>query len=147
VLWAHNAHVVGGRPPSNKSGAILRDTFGCGYRAAALTFGAGDFLAQVANDPKQGFAVTTLPEAEAESIDGVLALVQHAGLFASWPCREATGVPAWLAADRPLHWVGAIWRPGTAPDLATQPYSLLRDFDAVLYFPHVTAETSPSSSH
>src|SRR6185436_5768214 len=34
VLWAHNAHVVGGRPPSNKTGAMLRDAFGCGYRAA-----------------------------------------------------------------------------------------------------------------
>jgi hypothetical protein len=39
-----------------------------------------------------------------------------------------------------MHWIGGIWSPGADAKLASKPYTLTRDFDAVLFFPTVTAE-------
>lgn len=145
VLWAHNAHVVGGRPGVNATGAHLRASLGCGYRSVALTFGSGAFLAQIPNDRLDRLAVSRLPEPGAATIEGVLAQNGGAGWFATWPCAAAASdAPQWLMEDRPMHWVGGLWDPATPPDLGTRPFALTRDFDAVIYVRRVSAEAAPS---
>jgi erythromycin esterase len=143
VYWAHNAHVTTrGKAPT---GAVLRATLGCRYVAVAVTFGAGSFLAQVPNDPADRLMVSTLPAAADESIESVFAPFATAPVLAAWECaEEGASLPEWLRASHPLHWVGALWVPGSAPSAAFRPYDLVRDFDALLYFPVVTAEDAPT---
>jgi erythromycin esterase len=147
VVWAHNAHVaapadrsVGGRP----MGSWLREALGCGYGALAVTFGEGSFVAQVPNDPADRLEVSTLPRSPDESIDAVLAPLSPAGAIAAWACgAEGGGAPAWLRSPRAMHWVGALFTPGTPPSEAFRPFQLLRDFDGVAYLAHVTADELP----
>jgi erythromycin esterase-like protein len=147
VFWAHNAHVgIRGENPSAKSsGAWLREALGCGYAPVGVTFGQGSFVAQIPNDLADRLAVSTLPISPAESIDGVLGAVNSGGMIVTWPCAvDASTVPGWLRAPHPMHWIGGLYAPGTTPSEAFRPYSLLRDFDGVIYLGKVTADELPT---
>jgi erythromycin esterase-like protein len=138
VYWAHNAHV---RANGKTAGAFLRAALGCSYVAVAQTFGEGSFVAQLPNDVDDRLAVSTLPRAADESIENVLAPLADGPVVAAWPCGvDAASVPEWLRAAHPMHWVGALWTPGSVASAATRPFDLLHDFDGVVYTPRVTAD-------
>jgi erythromycin esterase len=141
VYWAHNAHV---RVAEKTSGGFLRAALGCGYAAVAQTFGEGSFVAQVPNDVDDRLAVSMLPQAADESIESVLAPVAGGPILAAWPCGDAAPLPEWLRAAHAIHWVGALWTPGSAPSAATRPFNLVHDFDGVVYLPRVTADEIPT---
>ena len=147
VFWAHNAHVSNppGRPVERRTaGAYLRDALGCGYGALGLTFGEGAFVAQRPNDLEDRLEVSSLPPSPEESIDGVLSLLHQDGAIVSWACQvDSSATPGWLRRLHPMHWVGALYAPGTAPSEAFRPYDLLRDFDGVVYLRRVTADELP----
>jgi erythromycin esterase len=143
VFWAHNAHVAHSAPPSRTTGALLRAALGCDYAAVATAFGQGDFVAQLPDDPQDRLVVSTLPAAPAGSIDEVVAS-DHAALSA-WSCHEArTSLPIWLQSAHPLHWIGALYKPGGGQSMAFRPYELTEAFDGIAYFPRVTAEAIPA---
>lgn len=48
--------------------------------------------------------------------------------------------PPWLRAARPLHWVGGLFAPGSLPSEAFRPFTLVNDFDGILYLPRVIAD-------
>lgn len=146
VYWAHNAHVAapldrtaGARP----MGAWLRATLGCGYGAVAVTFDAGGFVAQIPNDPEDDLAVSELPSAPDETIEGVLRAARSGPSIASWGCEERTMTPSWLQQPQRMHWVG-VNRPGTDPSEAFRSYRLTHEFDGVVFFPRVSADDVPS---
>lgn len=147
VLWAHNAHVAA---PTDRSGAgqpmgaWLRAALGCRYGALAVTFGAGAFVAQIPNDLEDDLAISTLPTAPVESVEGVLRTLHPAGTLATWPCRTAGDVPDWLREPRLMHWVGALFRPGTDPTETFRPVRLVNDFDGIVFIPAVTADEVPT---
>ena len=147
VLWAHNAHVSNppGQPLERRTaGAYLRDALGCGYGAFGLTFGEGAFVAQIPNDLEDRLAVSSLPESPEESIDGVLSKLHPDGAVVAWKCQpDSASTPGWLRQSHAMHWVGALFTPGTAPSQAFRPYDLLRDFDGVVYLRRVTADELP----
>jgi erythromycin esterase len=143
VYWAHNAHV---RTNGQTSGAFLRAALGCGYAAVAQTFGEGSFVAQVPNDAGDRLAVSTLPRPADESAESVFALFAEAPVVAAWPCSvDGASLPAWLRAAHPMHWIGALWTPGSAPTAAMRPFDLLHDLDGVVYLPRVTADEVPAA--
>jgi erythromycin esterase len=147
VFWAHNAHIGirGDNPAGKSSGAWLREALGCKYAPLGVTFGQGSFVAQIPNDLTDRLAVSTLPPSPAESIDGVLAAVNSGGSIVTWPCAvDSSAAPGWLRMPHPMHWVGGLYAPGTAPSDAFRPYSLLRDFDGVVYVGKVTADEMPT---
>lgn len=147
VFWAHNAHVGirGDNPAGKSSGAWLREALGCEYAPLGVTFGQGSFVAQIPNDLNDRLAVSTLPPSPAESIDGVLAAVNSAGSIVTWPCAvDSSAAPGWLRTPHPMHWVGGLFAPGTAPSDAFRPYRLLHDFDGVVYVGKVTADEMPT---
>ena len=43
-----------------------------------------------------------------------------------------------------MHWVGALFRPGTDPSTAFRSFRLLNDFDGVVFIPKVTADELPT---
>ena len=43
-----------------------------------------------------------------------------------------------------MHWVGALFTPGSAPSESFRRFNLLKDFDGVVYFPRVTADEAPT---
>jgi erythromycin esterase len=154
IYWAHNAHVA--HPPGSErtSGALLKAVLGCDYRALALTFGEGSFVAQIPNDLEDRLAFSTLPWAPAESIESVLSDLHSEGALAMWPCASSSpgsssplertaSKPAWLRAPRPMHWVGGLFTPGSLPSTAFRSFDLLSDFDGVLFLPLVTADELP----
>ncbi|HEX8170775.1 MAG TPA: erythromycin esterase family protein [Thermoanaerobaculia bacterium] len=141
VYWAHNAHVT---TRGRAAGAQLRAALGCNYAALALTFGSGAFVAQIPNDPEDRLAISSLPQASDESLENVLAA--DAESLTTWACNlDAATVPQWLRAPHAMHWVGALWTPGSVASSATRPYDLLHDFDGVLYIPRVTADELPAN--
>jgi erythromycin esterase len=145
IYWAHNAHVV--HPPGSErtTGGLLRQALGCGYAAIALTFDEGAFIAQIPSDPQDRLAASTLPAAPDESIEGVLRPLHPEGTLATWTCPTPANasVPEWLRRAHPMHWVGGLHRPDTAPSAAFREFDLLRDFDGVALLPVVTAEPIP----
>jgi erythromycin esterase-like protein len=148
VVWAHNAHVAAPSdrsPASQPMGSWLRAALGCRYGAVAVTFGQGAFVAQIPNDLEDDLAIDTLPEAPAESIEGVLGTLRPTGSLASWPCETgATGVPEWLQSPQRMHWVGALFSPGTDPSEAFRPFRLVSEFDGIAFIPVVTADEMPT---
>ena len=143
IYWAHNAHVSTAPTRWGPAGALLRQAFGCGYRAVAATFGEGGFVAQAGFGDTR-LVASTVPAAPDETIEGVLATVRPGASFSAWPCQPAAGqVPAWLQTPRPLHWIGGVYSPDALPGGPFQPYALTAAFDAVAYFPRVTAEEVP----
>lgn len=145
VYWAHNAHVATTTARYQPTGTVLRSALGCGYAAVGTTFGEGSFIAQIPDDAEQDIAESTLPKADGETIDGVLAELGRGGAFATWPCGTGTtAVPEWLAQPRPMRWVGGLFTPGGAPSTATRAFTLTTDFDAVFHLPRVTAEAIPT---
>ena len=152
VYWAHNAHVVH-RPNSNSTaGALLRNTLGCEYAALAITFGEGAFVAQLPDDLEDRLLVSTLPQAPDESIDSVLRDLRSdgSGSLAVWDCfapatSNSQTVPEWLRRAQPMHWVGGLYTPGSLSSSTFRNFDLLRDFDAVVYLPRVTAEEIPTN--
>jgi erythromycin esterase len=147
VVWAHNAHVAGpiDRPPASQPmGSWLRASLGCRYGAVALTFGRGAFVAQIPDDLEDDLAISTLPEAPIESIEGVLGTLHEAGTLATWPCETgAAGPPEWLQGPQSMHWVGALFQPGTDPSEALRPFRLVEDFDGIAFLSVVTADEIP----
>lgn len=148
VVWAHNAHVATpiDRSPSNQPmGTWLRAALGCRYRALGVTFGQGAFVAQIPNDLEDDLAVNYLPEAPDETVEGVLREVRQSGTLASWSCETiSAAAPEWLREPQRMHWVGALFRPGTDPSEAFRPVRLLDDFDGTVFIPVVTADEMPS---
>jgi len=142
VFWAHNAHVA---VRNQTTGAILRSALGCNYAAVAITFGQGNFVAQIPNDAQDRLAASTLPLAEGDTIESVLAKVQAGCLMATWPCGSARpGAPAWLLKPQPMHWVGGLYALSTPASGAFRQFDLLHDFDAIIYLPKVTADEIPA---
>ena len=151
IYWAHNAHVV--HPPGSKrtTGALLRDTLGCKYAALAVTFGEGAFVAQIPNDLEDRLAVSELPPAPDESIESVLAELNPESTLATWSCVatrsssiDISSIPEWLKKPHLMHWVGALYTPGSASSSAFRSFDLLNDFDGAVFLRRVTAEEIPS---
>ena len=150
VYWAHNAHVAA---PSGRSaagspmGTWLRAALGCGSAGMALTFDSGDFVAQIPNDVEARLAISTLARAPDETIEGMLRTVWRGPgpTIATWECGDS-GLPPppdWLRRPQRMHWVGALFRPGTDPSEAFLPYRLINEFDGVIFFPRVSADEMP----
>lgn len=148
VYWAHNAHVAiapSRSPRFRTTGGYLRETLSCAYRAWGTSFGSGGFVAQRLGDPSNELEISTLPQAPAESIDGIMARLFGGPAFATWSCAmDAEQAPGWLRAPRPLHWVGGVFDASGPPTSAFQPFELLRDFDGMFYLPRVTADEMPA---
>ena len=145
VYWGHNSHVSTEATSWGPTGAILRQTFGCGYRAIGTTFGAGDFIAQVPNDPTDRLAAISVAAAGDDTIETALATVRPGAHLSSWQCGDgATGIPEWLGAERRMRWIGGLYAPDSAPSAAYRAYRLPMAFDAIGYFPRVTAEPIPA---
>ena len=150
IYWAHNAHVV--HPPgSNRTtGALLRDTLGCKYGALAVTFGEGAFVAQIPNDLEDRLAVSALPPAPDESIESVLAELNSGSTLVTWPCVTArssidiASIPEWLRKAHLMHWVGALYTPGSPNSSAFRSFDLLNDFDGAVFLRRVTADEIPN---
>jgi erythromycin esterase-like protein len=150
IYWAHNAHVV--HPPgSNRTtGALLRDALGCKYGALAVTFGEGAFVAQIPNDLEDRLAVSALPPAPDESIESVLAELNSDSTLVTWPCVTArssidiASIPEWLRKAHLMHWVGALYTPGSTNSSAFRSFDLLNDFDGAVFLRRVTAEEIPT---
>jgi erythromycin esterase len=144
VFWTHNAHAslaTGRAPQARTSGAFLRQALGCDYRALATSFGEGAFVAQLPNDPQDRLAVSSLPPAPPETIDGVMGSVHGAAVVATWSCNpRPRDVPPWLQRAEPLHWIGGIFEPGSLASEAFRPFNLVDDFDGIFYLPKVTAD-------
>ncbi|MGH9580448.1 MAG: erythromycin esterase family protein [Terriglobales bacterium] len=141
VFWAHNAHVVHPPGTTRTSGALLRDVLGCGYGALAVTFGEGAFVAQIPNDLEDRLAVSELPHSPEESVEGVLSQVHPDSTLVTWKCKtEMSELPEWFRQPHPMHWVGGLWKPGSASSEAFRPYTLLQDFDGIVYLRRVTAD-------
>ena len=147
IYWAHNAHVSAAPTSWGPTGALLRQAFGCGYRAVATSFGAGDFVAQVAGDPGNRLERMSVAAAapESETVETVLASIRPGAHLSAWGCDEAAGAPPeWLSADRRLRWIGGVYAPDSPGSAAYQPYRLTDAFDAIAYFPTVAAEEVPT---
>ena len=43
-----------------------------------------------------------------------------------------------------MHWIGALYTPGSLPTLAYRPFELLHDFRAIVFLPRVTADEIPT---
>lgn len=146
VYWAHNAHVVH-RPGSDRTtGGLLRQALGCKYAALAVTFGEGAFVAQIPNDLEDRLAVSVLPQAVDESIESVMKYLHPEGSLAIWPCilsptaGNSLSEPEWLKTPRLMHWVGGVYNLASVSSTAYRSFDLIRDFDGIIYFPHVKAE-------
>jgi erythromycin esterase len=147
VYWAHNAHVAAPpdrSPGSRPMGAWLRETLGCDYGAVALAFDAGGFVAQIPNDLEDDLAVSTLPVAPDETIEGVLRTVRPGATIATWRCEDRAAAPSWLLQPQRMHWVGGLYRPGTNPSESFRPFRLTYDLDGVVFFPRVSADEVPT---
>jgi len=146
IYWAHNAHVVHPAGSNRTAGALLRDTLGCKYAALALTFGEGAFLAQIPNDLKDRLAISALPAAPDESIESVLKELSADSALVTWPCVPArtsvdiAAIPEWLKKPHLMHWVGALYTPGSISSSAFRPFDLLNDFDGAVFLRRVSAE-------
>jgi hypothetical protein len=107
----------------------------------ATSFGEGEFVAQLRNDPQDRLGVSSLPPAPPETIDGVMGSVYGTGAVATWACDpRPRDVPPWLQRAQPLHWVGGIFEPGSLSSEAFRPFELVNDFDGIFYLPKVTAD-------
>jgi erythromycin esterase len=148
VYWAHNAHVAAPpdrAPTARPMGAWLRAALGCRYGAVAVTFDSGGFVAQIPNDLEDDLAVSTLPRAPDDAIEGVLRTVRPRATIAAWNCESrAATAPDWLRRPQRMHWVGALFRPGTDPSEAFRTVRLLDDFDGLVFIPRVSADEVPT---
>jgi erythromycin esterase len=145
VYWAHNAHVASPQGSSRTTGALLRGVLGCNYGAMAVTFGEGAFVAQIPNDLEDRLAISLLPPAPDESIEGMLSLLRSDSALATWPCSvETTSLPEWLTQPHFMHWVGALYTPGSVSSASLQSLNLMRNFDGVVFLRRVTADEIPT---
>lgn len=143
VYWAHNAHVSAATTRWGPTGALLRQAFGCGYRAVAATFRQGGFVAQAGFGDAR-LVASHVGAAPDETIEGVLATVGPGAHLTAWECGTPDEqLPQWLRTDRPLHWIGGVYSADALPGGPFQPYRLTTAFDAIAYFPSVTAEGQP----
>lgn len=152
VYWAHNAHVQ--HPPNSDAttGSVLRASIGCRYAAVAITFDRGDFVAQIPDDLRDRLTVSTLPLAEDDSVESVLRTLRSGPSVTAWPCPSSptalgstSPVPRWLTIAHPMHWIGGLYRPGSAPSYAYRLFDMLEDFDGIVFLPRVTAEAIPTA--
>ena len=71
--------------------------------------------------------------------------MRQTGIMSAWPCEaSATGVPEWLQGPQRMHWVGALFRPGTDPSEAFRLFRLVEEFDGIAFLPVVTADEMPT---
>lgn len=141
IFWSHNAHVSIAAHHGDSTGALLKKAFGCGYRSIATTFGRGDFIALVPQDPVNRIAATTLPPASGESVERALAEVRPGAHLSAWSCREDPNrVPEWLVAERPMRSVGGLWSTDAPVSMSYAPVRVTAAFDGIAYLPRVTAE-------
>jgi erythromycin esterase-like protein len=149
IFWAHNAHVshpTGQSESGRSTVAWLRALLGCDYAALGVTFGKGAFVAQIPNDSADRLAVSSLPFPDSESVENVFRHIGPAGAIATWGCDTTNAsAPVWLNSPQKMHWVGALFAPGTLPNEAVRSYSLLKDFDALAFIPEVTADDLPAT--
>src|SRR5262249_40852924 len=97
VFWAHNAHVANTTARYRPAGSVLRNVLGCKYASVATTFGKGDFVAQIPNDPEDRLATNSLPMSEGDTVESMLAKLGARPILATWPCgTQGRIVPAWL---------------------------------------------------
>ena len=146
IYWGHNAHVSAAATRWGPTGALLRQAYGCAYRAVATTFGQGAFIAQIPNDPTDRLAANVLPgPVEEENVETLLASVRPGTHFSAWRCGEPDEArPQWLRAERPMRWVGGLYAPDSPPTASFRPYRLTTAFDAIVFVPSVTAEEIPA---
>jgi len=142
LYWGHNAHVA--HPPDKHgdratTGGRFAERTGGAYAALALSFRDGGFLAQLPNDLQDRLQTFVVRAATADSIDGVLAPLGRA--IVTWRDDRASP-PAWLAAPRPMHWIGALYSEAPIPDQSYRPTRLLDEYDGVVVLDHVDAEPS-----
>lgn len=151
VYWAHNAHVAHPVRSSWSTGSVLRQTLGCDYTALGITFGEGAFVAQIADDPQNRLAISTLPRAIDESVESMLKNVHRDGSLTTWQCIQRSSAsqdlsePEWLRKLHPMHWIGGVYDPTSVvtTSSAYRPFDILRDFDGIAFLPKVTAEDIP----
>jgi hypothetical protein len=76
----------------------------------------------------------------------VFSHIGRGGAVAAWGCDTSNAsAPAWLQSPQKMHWVGALYAPGTLPSEAFRSYSFLKDFDSLAYIPEVTADDLPAT--
>jgi erythromycin esterase len=145
VYWAHNAHVSAAATRWGPTGALLRQAIGCNYRAVAATFDRGGFIAQVAGDRENRLAAIQLAASppDEDRVETVLGSIRPGAHFSVWRCGGETDLPPWLQGDRPMRWVGGVFAPDGAASASYQAYRVPVAFDAIAYFPMVSAETIP----
>jgi erythromycin esterase len=145
VYWAHNSHIAHPKGPSRAAGALLRDVLGCDYAAMAVTFGEGAFLAQVPNDLEDRLLVSSLPPSPDGSLEAMLKRRDDGGSLTAWSCKAKENErPEWFRIPRKMHWIGALYKPGSNPAESFRPFDVLNDFDAVAYLPRVSADEIPT---
>ena len=148
VYWAHNSHVA--HPPNRSAngataGGWLRQWLGCDYAAVGASFGEGAFVVQMPNDLTDRLWIAQLPPSPAESIDAVLSKMRTGASIAAWPCRvDSAALPTWLSQEHAMHWAGGLLSPGSSPSDSFRSFDLLKDFDAVYFIPHVSADEMPT---
>ena len=144
VLWAHNGHVSTGQILARPAmGVSLREALGRRYRALALVFSEGGFLAAVhgASAPHSsvGFIV---PAAPPENVGGVLAAVGPDRFMLD--LKSLTGdAKALLEKTRLIRAIGSTYHESwTGTHRSMAPTSLVRDYDAVLFLRRVSEARS-----
>jgi hypothetical protein len=121
----------------------MRDLLGPGYGSVAVSFREGGFLAQLPDDPPDRLALFSVGPTPPESIDAVLDAMGLGEAISAWPDDGRGAAPAWLAQPREMHWIGGLFSDAWLPHQSTRAYQLLSDFDGVVFFRKVSAETVP----
>lgn len=146
VYWAHNAHVVGGRPVGGNagyvpSGAVLRDALGAGYVSMVQEFGEAAFLAVAAGtDPAPEAPLTYIRRA---ARPGTLnALLSSATERTAWfdlsALPDTPETRSWRQAEIGLDWYGAKASEEPLPgDISNVPPQDL--FNVAVFHPKLTA--------
>jgi len=86
---------------------------------------------------------STLGSARAESIESLMRNAGAGDLIATWGCDvDPASAPHWLQLRRRCIGLAACTRQSVASS-TYRTFSLLHDFDAIVYLPRVTAEEIP----
>jgi erythromycin esterase len=146
VLWAHNAHVAGGRPGGGSAGyeptgGALRDALGKRYAALVQEFGEATFLALPAGEDFGPDAPLAFIRRRARP-DTLNALTAEASRTTAWfdlaNLPDSPLTAQWRSTEIGLDWYGA--KASETPldsDISHVPPARL--FDLVVYHPKLTA--------
>ncbi|MFG2116435.1 erythromycin esterase family protein [Streptomyces sp. NPDC048718] len=138
VLSAHNDH-VGYRSTlpdtyPRTQGSFLRDALGRDYVALGSAFGQGSFNAHDSREEGEPVRTFTVGPLGADSNAAVLDRVSDHPFLLD-PRRATPAARTWLATARPTRSIGTTYP--WAGDVSN--VSLSRSFDAVAYFPRISA--------